>query len=478
MYKFQLNFMEPKVKRIRAGAALCTLLLIGMAACGRDLPRSEIPVPSGSAAGQMVPESTEATGLSGEKRLARALAEAMTTREKCAQLLMIAVGIRPEVPEDFGELMRDVPAGAVLLLSYNIAESPEKIMGLNAAFQKTAAVAGKGVPFLIALDHEGGTVYRLGAAATRIPGASRVGSFLEKSANRSSGPVFTEALHALYAASAKQLALLGFSLNLAPVLEPLGEENREFLRHRSYGADPYTVSRAGEIFIRAMGEGGVLAAGKHFPGTGRGDPHEVLTRLNMAIDMEEGTDPDIEGGGEDAFPSGIFPFHRAVAGGGLAALMVSHVLVPGMDPLLPVSLSGSALSFIRRRLGFEGIILTDDINMKAVSAGRGAQEAAVAALAAGADMIMYLDERGIRAVHSALVRAVEEGRLPRERLEEAVVRVLEQKIRLNLWKRTGELMRAAEDGESLSRRGGEFSLLKKEGDALLRNMEQAASRLP
>jgi beta-N-acetylhexosaminidase len=364
--------------------------------------------------------------------------------------------------------VRDVPAGAILLLGYNIAESPEKIMKLNAAFQKTAAAAGKGIPFLIALDHEGGTVYRLGAAATRIPGAARVGALLRKTPGTAEAAAFTEDLRALYTASARQLALLGFSLNLAPVLEPLSAANRDFLRYRSYGDDPRTVSLAGGIFTQAMREGGILAAGKHFPGTGGGDPHKTVTRLELGMSGSGDSS-------EEDFSPLLFPFRAAINAGGLSALMVSHALVPELDPLLPVSLSAPAISFIRRRLGFEGIILTDDINMRAVSGGRGAGDAAVAALAAGADMIMYLDERGIAAVHSHIVSAVREGRLPEERLHEAAARVLEQKILLNLWKRSDDIRRAAEDPHGLFRRSEEFSRLKQEGDGLLKRIDPPSS---
>jgi beta-N-acetylhexosaminidase len=452
------NGIFPGLTPVLAVFAACGFFL----SCGRpSVSQTEIPG-SGLQPSEAARQTREEPGPGAEKRLARELARAMTIEEKCAQLLMIAVGIRPEVPEDFARLVRDVPAGAILLLGYNIAESPEKIMKLNAAFQEIAATAGKGVPFLIALDHEGGTVYRLGEAATRVPGASRIGALLQKADGTPNAPAFAEDILALYTASARQLSLLGFSLNLAPVLEPLNAANREFLRYRSYGADPRIVSLAGGIFIRAMREGGVLAAGKHFPGTGSGDPHEALTRLET----------DLSEGGEET-PE-ILPFREAVADAGLSALMVSHVLAPGLDPLLPVSLSAPALSFIRRRLGFAGIILTDDINMKAVSAAGGAGEAAVAAIAAGADMIMYLDERGIAAVHADLVRAAREGRLPPERLEEAAARILEQKIMLNLWKTGGELRRAAEDGQELSRRVAAFSRLQQESSVLLKKLNRTA----
>ncbi|MDR3201094.1 MAG: hypothetical protein LBT68_06500, partial [Spirochaetales bacterium] len=378
--------------------------------------------------------------ISAEKRLARAVVQAMTTEEKCAQLLMIAVGIEPAVPKDFARLIETVPAGAILLLGYNIAESPAKIMSLAAEFQKIAGVSGKGVPFLITVDHEGGTVYRLGAAATRIPGASRAGAFLEKNpAPEASANDAAARLFSLYKNSAAQLSLLGFSLNLAPVLEPLNDANREFLRYRSYGADEKTVSRAGGIFIGAMREGGVLAVAKHFPGTGGGDPHEAATYSGVSTERD------------------LLPFREAVAAYDLGALMVSHAIAPDIDPALPVSVSAPALSWIRRRLDFKGIILTDDVNMKAVSVERSPEEAAVMAVCAGADMIMYLDERGITKAHAALVNAVREERLPQARLDEAAVRVLEQKVILKLWHLAGELTASAADNSALEQRLREFA---------------------
>jgi beta-glucosidase-like glycosyl hydrolase len=146
--------------------------------------------------------------------------------------------------------------------------------------------------------------------------------------------------------------------------------------------------------------------------------------------------------------------------------MVSHAVFPSLDPALPVSLSSPALSWLRRRLGFEGIILTDDVNMKAVSAGRSPEEAAVMAVAAGADMIMYLDERGVTKAHAALVNAVREERLPLARLDEAVERILEQKLKRHIWNTSRRLIEEASSAPALGPRLREFVELKKEGDAL------------
>jgi beta-N-acetylhexosaminidase len=205
-----------------------------------------------------------------------------------------------------------------------------------------------------------------------------------------------------------------------------------------------------------MREGGLLAAGKHFPGTGSGDPHEKLNRFEISLPPEAAARP----------PAEIQPFAAAVTRYGHRALMVSHALAPALDPALPVSLSAPALSYLRDVLGFTGIILTDDVNMKAVSTDRGPEEAAVMAIAAGADMIMYLDERGIQKVHAALVRAVREGRLPEERVDEAAARIIEEKLALDMWKKSLELTEAAADSLPFASRLRELARVKKEADAL------------
>ncbi|MCL1818509.1 MAG: hypothetical protein FWG35_06225 [Spirochaetaceae bacterium] len=421
--------------------------LMGSCAGPGENPSAAPPAPP--------PEEVSAPTVNPQRSLARSLARAMSREEKCAQILMIAVGIETSPPEDFPELIKSVPAGALLLLGYNIAPTPGEIMRLTASFQETAGSSGKGVPFLIAVDHEGGAVYRLGNAATRIPGAPRAGAFLEKNPPEDEAAILAE----LYRASSRQLSLLGFSLALAPVLEPLTAGNKEFLHNRSFGEDAVTVSRAGGVFIQAMHEGGVLAVGKHFPGTGNGDPHEILERFKASSPFPR--DPDAGG-----LPPEVLPFRDAAAEHGLSTLMVSHVVAEDLDPALPVSLSAPAISWIREALGFDGIVLTDDVNMKALSAGRSPEEAAVMALAAGADMIMYLDERHIRGVHAALVEAVREGRVPEERLEEAVSRILEQKIALGLWEKSRALTEAAGENPPFAGFREEFAERKKEGDNL------------
>jgi len=413
-------------------------------------------------------------------RRARLVLQGMTLEEKCAQTMMVSYGLGPELPPEFGGVLAAAPVGAVLLLGYNIADEPEGIAKLTASLAEASRAAGAGVPVFIAVDHEGGTVYRLGKAGTRLPGASAVGAALEAGMD----PALPAAL---YRNGAEQLALLGISVNLAPVLEPLNGENRDFLRLRSFSSDPRMVSVAGRLFIDAMRDGGILAVGKHFPGSGDGDPHANLPLYGFDL-----ADPD--------HPQ-ILPFREAISPGGLAAVMTSHVRAPALDRERPVTLSRKAQQeYLRNTLGFRGLILTDDINMKALSEGPPAMEGppvgraggsgeaapaageegsggkagrtAAEAIAAGADMIMYL-EKDIVDVHRALVREVRTdaaaGSLTPERLDRAVTRILEMKIALGLLEGAAcPEQGTAPSGGRKSFSAAAFGELKKEGDLLLR----------
>jgi len=385
---------------------------------------------------------------------ARTIAAGMTLEEKCAQTMMVSFGLGPVVPLDFLKTLETVPVGAILLLGYNIAENAEGIAELTASLAAAARGAGAGIPAFIAVDHEGGTVYRLGRAGTRLPDASAAGAALAAGAD-------PDLLAALYRNAADQLACLGISFNLAPVLEPLNAENREFLRHRSFSADPRVVSRAGGLVIDAMRDGGILAAGKHFPGSGDGDPHDGLP--TFGFDLRE-TDP----------PQ-LLPFREAVSRHRLAAVMTSHVMAPSLDPERPVTLSRAVQTdYLRNVLGFRGMVLTDDINMKALAEGRDPGRTAAEAIGAGADMFMYL-EKDITGVHRSLVRAAGDGGLGGERLDEAVVRILEAKIALGLVGWAAEKAAAgteagpkAPDGGRRTFSAAEFARLKEDGDRLLR----------
>ncbi len=214
---------------------------------------------------------------------------------------------------------------------------------------------------------------------------------------------------AVASAIAGELAAAGVNLNLAPVADANTNPLNPVIGVRSFGAEPELVARHVAAFVTGTQRQGVAACAKHFPGHGdtAADSHREL--------------PVLEGDLESA----LLPFRAAVAAG-VRAVMPGHLLVPALDDA-PASLSEPILSgLLRGELGFEGLVVTDALEMAAVSSTYGVEEAAVRALIAGADSLGLghdLHEDAVERVHAAIVDAVRAGRLLEERLAEAAARV-------------------------------------------------------
>ena len=368
----------------------------------------------------------------------------LSLEEKCAQCLMISLGGSREVPAWLRDSYRSVPVGGLLFLGGNIPDTSDGVIQVTAELQDLASRSRAGIPLFLAVDHEGGSVFRLGGRMTRLPPAETVA--------RGSGE---EALR-LYRSSSAQLAALGFNLNFAPVLEPRAADNQAFLGSRAYSADPARTALFAGLFAEAMKVAGVVAVGKHFPGSGDGDPHKGLPRL--AESGPEGTENRLR------------PFREAIAKGLLPGIMVSHVLVERLDPDIPATLSPRVPGdLLRGELGFRGFVVSDDLNMKALSARYPAERSAVLALKAGIDLLMYLPG-DYPAVHAALVRAVRSGELEATRLDDAAARIVEAKLEAGLW---------ISSRKAVAERKTDFAELRKRGDVILESfLREAAGKRP
>ena len=374
----------------------------------------------------------------GIRREAQSLVSTLSLEEKCASVLLVAFGSTPQLTAEFASRYQKIPVGGVILFAYNIPHTAEQLMELTDRVRKVGSESGR-IPF-IAVDHEGGTVLRLKGIATELPSAREIGK----------SKASPETMRQLYWIVARQLASLGFSMNLAPVVEPLTEETQPFLFYRTYSSDPTRITELSEQFLRAMQEAGVVGVAKHFPGSGEGDPHERLTRS-----FAKPSNP------ADPYTLSFRSLHKK---GVLEALMVSHVQVPQEGVQEPATLSSLILqNILREQWGFEGLILTDDMRMKSITQGVDPIEGVVRAIQAGADMVMYLGGEYPKA-HAALVKAVQEGRLSSQGLDHAVTRILAMKIRY------GMIKPHRKELSPKSERLAEFYRLKREGDALVQHI--------
>lgn len=284
---------------------------------------------------------------------------------------------------------------------------------LSAVAELTRAVqrAGKssGMPLLVATDQEGGTVARLRATELAVPGAMALAATGDAGAAREAARIIGGGLRAL-----------GINQNYAPVADVNVNPANPVIGVRSYGSDPALVSKYVIAQIQGLQDAGVAATVKHFPGHGdtAADSHLGLP----VVEHDQDTWRQIDAP----------PFKAAIAAG-VDAVMTAHLSMPALDPSgEPATMSEQILTgLLRKELNFDGVVVTDALDMAGARERHGAEEAAVRALLAGADQLLMPAD--IDAALTAVVRAVESGRVPMERVDQAVRRILRLKLRLGLF---------------------------------------------
>ncbi|MEU9311649.1 glycoside hydrolase family 3 protein [Streptomyces sp. NPDC048256] len=289
---------------------------------------------------------------------------------------------------------------SVGLFGRNIA-SPQQLASL------TAQLRAERDDVLVAIDEEGGDVTRLEVrTGSSFPG------------NHALGAVDDVSLTLEVAAElGRRLAECGVNLNWAPSADVNSNPANPVIGVRSFGADPGLVARHTAAYVTGLQSAGVAACTKHFPGHGDTavDSHHALPRIDA--------DPAVLTERE------LTPFRAAIAAG-TRAVMSAHILVPALDPARPATLSPRILTtLLREELGYDGLIVTDGMEMQAVAATYGIERGSVLAVAAGADAICVggglADDETVRRLRDALVTAVRTGELPEQRLADAAQRVRE-----------------------------------------------------
>ena len=280
-------------------------------------------------------------------------------------------------------------------------ESPEQLKKLSDDLYEACKQNNLGPP-LIAIDQEGGSVARLAPPFTQFPDARVLA--------QGQNPEYKLSDYARVCS--KELTGIGVNYNLAPVLDVCEAGKEYFMEKRSFGSDPELVGRHGTHVIREMQAHGIAACGKHFPGLGAAvvDPHLELPYVGKG-------EPDIRA-------QDILPFQQAVAAG-VASIMTSHTIYHHLDPGNPATLSRKILTgLLRNELGYDGVIITDDLEMGAIEKEGDLGEAALQAFAAGADLLLICQshEKAIDALEKT-VRATTEHPEMQARTQESIRRV-------------------------------------------------------
>ena len=332
-------------------------------------------------------------------------------RDDVGQLLW--VGFQgTAVPSELARQLTAGTYGASILFKRNLVlEGPapglDEVCDLDALVALNRGLhlaAPDGTPALIAIDQEGGLVQRVRAPATRWPPMMAHDGL--------AAPLDTETAEQVGRAVGDELRALGLDIDFAPILDVHTNPANPIIGDRAFGHDATTVTRRALAFARGLDAAGILACGKHFPGHGDTDTdsHLALPRIDHAWPRLESVE--------------LAPF-KAAAAAHLPMIMTAHVVFAALDATRPATLSGQVITgLLRERLGYRGVIVSDDLDMKAIAAHMGVDDAAVAAIRAGCDVILLCcDEANQRLACEGLTRAAEQDSELRRRIGESAARV-------------------------------------------------------
>ncbi|MBE0691219.1 MAG: glycoside hydrolase family 3 protein [Anaerolineae bacterium] len=334
----------------------------------------------------------------------------MTLEHKVAQMFMVTLhgGV---LTEDGVAFLREWQPGAVVLFAANLGD-PAQVTRLTNGYQQTITEAG-GMPLLIAVDQEGGVVARLTDGFTVFPAPVLTAA---------AGP---EMARQVGAATARELSAVGINMNLGPVADLETNRDNPIIFRRAWGSNPGLAGEAIAAFVDGSQAAGVLATAKHFPGHGETsqDSHAVLQTLDLSRERMETVE--------------LVPFQAAIDAD-VAAVMVAHIHYPALQPesTLPASLDPAVVTdLLRGEMGFDGIVMTDALDMNAIDLEFDFREAAVRAVEAGVDLIALGPSFGPRTqigAMQAVIDAVRSGRIDEAQIDAAVTRILAAKVRFGL----------------------------------------------
>ena len=366
---------------------------------------------------------------------------------KIGQLLM--VGFPGTEPTDaLEDLVTERGIGNFIYFSRNITD-PEGTAALSRELMELTTEQGPGIPPLIATDQEGGIVSRLDWG-TQLPGQMLIGAAGDPDLARRAGE-----------ATGRELASVGINMDFAPVLDVNNNPDNPVIGVRSFGETPADVADLGIAMAEGIQSSDVLACGKHFPGHGDTDTDSHLDL--PVVDHDRQRLDEVE----------FFPFRHAIETG-IDSIMTTHVSFPTItgDREMPATVSREVQTgLLREEFGYEGLIVTDCLEMNAISEEMGTPEGAVRAIEAGVDLalVSHTPERQ-REAFDRLVEAVESGRIAEDRIDESVERIFEYKQTReigsvpadNAWQSQSEETLAT--GRDVARAG--VTLVRDEGDVV------------
>ncbi len=350
--------------------------------------------------------------LSQEELRAQELLSNMTLEQKIYQMFfttpeaLTGVEAATRAGDATKEALLTNPVGGLIYSEKNL-EDEQQVKALLEGTQKFLT-EGERFPAFLAIDEEGGDVAPVADTlkTTSFDTMAELGLTKDPAAALAMGETI-----------AKEIGKLGFNVNFAPLADLADEDHNDLIGSRSFGTDAELTASMVSSVIQGSQSNGVLNAVAHFPGLGSIDDvaHVERTRMDRSLD--------------ELLQEELIPFKAAIDDG-VGFIVVSHSILPSLDDQRPCSMSPSVMELLRDTLGFRGIILTDTMDIPAITDYYETSDAVINAITAGADMIQCPDDLD-KAVE-ALIKAVEDGKIPQSRIDESITRILAAKIKLGL----------------------------------------------
>ena len=338
------------------------------------------------------------------------LLRGMSPAERAGQLMSVAFHGTKITPA-LESMIRDRKVGGVILYSENFTDAAS-LKQLAADLQRIASDT-KTVPLLLSMDQEGGAVVRIARGAAVLPGNMALAAT----------PDPADSVRKAVAVTARDLRAVGVNFELAPDADVNNEPRNPIILNRSFGSDPQRVAQLVRVATQAFADAKFLCCAKHFPGHGATttDSHTGLPLL----DVDRARLDSVE----------LVPFRAAIAAG-VPAIMSAHIRIPALDPTadLPITLSPRVMTdLVRTQLGFSGLLVTDDLEMGALTQTRSESQAGYDAFVAGADYLLFrFDESAQIDAHAKLAAGMSSGALSPSRVEASLRRILGVKDRFGI----------------------------------------------
>lgn len=338
--------------------------------------------------------------------------EKMSIQEKAAQMFIILpeAAVNTDIVTEAGamteEAIHNIPVGGFVYMEQNL-QSPEQVKTMLETVQGYS-MDRLGLPLFTCIDEEGGTVARInGNANFNVP---PIGSMAEVGASGDVNQAYQTGLDL-----GSYLSELGFNVNFAPVADVLSNPSNEVVKDRAFSSDPDVTAEMSAAVLKGLKENGVYGAFKHFPGHGatEGDTHEGYAFTSKTLD--------------DLLTCELIPFERGIQEE-TDFIMAGHISLPNViGDDTPASLSYKMLSeILRDQMDYNGIIITDAMNMGAISQTYTASDAAVKAIQAGVDIILMPDD--FTAAYQGILDAVDNHIIPEDKINDSVSRILKVKL--------------------------------------------------